>query len=248
MTLQTPGDMQSSTKPLGAALMMMLADQGLVNVNDPIDKYLPPFRGITVKRPILLYQLYTHTSGLNGHWGDSFHDTEEIVSGYYHTLQVGHYGYNSLGFALGGKIMESITGESLPLYAKKHLLDPLGMRHSEVTCAAKLAKSIPSEYARFAQMLLNRGAYGNQRFFSEKTFEKMISATLTGNRGMGVIWYGGNQLDNAVIGHNAGNSSMIRIDFANDMLFVACSAGTQKDFRSCYAAIIKTVQDGITDK
>src|SRR5215211_5029302 len=35
----------SQTKPMTAAALMMLVDEGKVNVDDPVEKYLPEFKG-----------------------------------------------------------------------------------------------------------------------------------------------------------------------------------------------------------
>ncbi|MCA1684764.1 MAG: beta-lactamase family protein [Planctomycetia bacterium] len=70
----------SMTKPITAIGVMMLADEGKLSVDDPVEKHLPEFTGqmlvadrtkdtITLKkpaRPITLRDLLTHTSGLPG--------------------------------------------------------------------------------------------------------------------------------------------------------------------------------------
>src|SRR5437762_661106 len=70
----------SMTKPITAIGIMILQDQGKLSVEDPVEKYLPEFKGqllvagrdgeqVTLKkpeRPITLRDLLTHTSGLPG--------------------------------------------------------------------------------------------------------------------------------------------------------------------------------------
>ena len=46
MTVETPSWMASITKTMSATLMMMLVDQGLVDLDAPIGPYLPALRGI----------------------------------------------------------------------------------------------------------------------------------------------------------------------------------------------------------
>ena len=41
--------MASSSKPVTATLVMILVDQGKLSLDDPIEKYLPEFKGITIK-------------------------------------------------------------------------------------------------------------------------------------------------------------------------------------------------------
>jgi len=68
----------SMTKPITSAAVMMLYDEGLVGLDDPVSKYIPEFADATVlapegqepasvpaKRPITIKHLLTHTSGLS---------------------------------------------------------------------------------------------------------------------------------------------------------------------------------------
>lgn len=76
----------STSKPMTVTALMMLVDEGKVNVNDPVEKYLPEFKGQQVKakaedsaghnqtaskpelvpanHPILVREILSHTSGL----------------------------------------------------------------------------------------------------------------------------------------------------------------------------------------
>ncbi|MHC4121168.1 MAG: serine hydrolase domain-containing protein [Planctomycetota bacterium] len=71
----------SMTKPITSVAVMMLYDDGLIKLDDPVSKYIPEFDGPTVvvaeqegrktvaaKRPITIKHLLTHTSGLTYHW------------------------------------------------------------------------------------------------------------------------------------------------------------------------------------
>jgi CubicO group peptidase (beta-lactamase class C family) len=49
LTLDQKVLMASSSKPVTATLLMILVDQGKLALDDPIEKYLPEFKGITIK-------------------------------------------------------------------------------------------------------------------------------------------------------------------------------------------------------
>ena len=83
------------------------------------------------------------------------------------------------GNIIKGKIIEAISGEAVPAFYKKHLLDPLGCTNTDVIGTHADARSTPFDMARFGQLLLNRGAYGNKRFFKPETFEQMLPRILT---------------------------------------------------------------------
>ena len=70
----------SMTKPFVGVGIMMLAEEGKLTLNDPVEKHLPEFRGQMVaetapdgarrlrkpSRPITIRDLMTHTSGMSG--------------------------------------------------------------------------------------------------------------------------------------------------------------------------------------
>ncbi len=88
--------------------------------------------------------------------------------------------YNGADLALAGKALEMVTGEALPVYYKRHLLEPLGCTNTEIATCSWDARSTARDIATIAQMLLNKGAYGSQRFLSEAAVEHMRPAKVTG--------------------------------------------------------------------
>jgi CubicO group peptidase (beta-lactamase class C family) len=84
----------SMSKPITAVAVMMLYERGLIELNDPIYKFIPEFKDVQVlvkdkaeekgyklepaKRPITIRHLLSHTSGLTyGFWG------QPLVSNFY---------------------------------------------------------------------------------------------------------------------------------------------------------------------
>ncbi len=184
MTVTTKSWLASATKPWSAALMMMLVDQRLVDLDAPVETYLPALRGLRKENPLTIRHLYTHTGGL-GNWPvewtrDERPDIEDQVALAYPLLQVGKiHAYHSQGYTLAGKVIEAVTGEAIPQCYHRHLLGPLGCTHTDLTDTHADGYSVPLDLARFAQMLLNKGAYGDRRFFREDTFEKLLPEKLT---------------------------------------------------------------------
>ncbi|MGQ9698063.1 MAG: serine hydrolase [Armatimonadota bacterium] len=249
--------MASITKLLSATLMMMLVDQGLADLDDPVDKFLPPFRGIKVKTPLTIRHLYTHTNGLWDHWGDDLHDFEELIASYYPYLKVGQqHSYNGAGYALAGKIIEAVTGEAIPLFYKRHLLDPLGCAHTDVADTSGGAYSVPMDIAKVGQMLLNRGAYGNMRFFSEATFRKMLPERLTKvlgpdaqiEWGIGCTWFTGEGLGEGTFGHGAASSATLRIDPTNNLVVVMTRNIAGTNFDKYHRQFMSTIAEGLPEK
>lgn len=239
MTVDTPSWMASITKLISGTTLMTLVDAGRVDLDDPVDAYLPALKYIDVAQPLHVRDLYNHTNGLalnitypeayRDHWGDQLHDLEEIIAGYYPHLKVRErLGYNGVGYALGGKVMEMVSGESLPTFYHNHLFGPLGMTHTTVPDGSAHGFSTPRDMAAFGQMLLNKGSYGPWRFFRPETFEQMLprplreTAGLDTDRtwGVGAVWMGGHGLSERTFGHGAASAATLRIDPENELVIV----------------------------
>ena len=232
----------SMTKPVMAAAMMILHDQGLWSPDDPIARHLPEFEGVQLlgggapARPPTLRQLMTHTAGFGyGFDPDDPVDAAYLAAGVWQAdglaemmrrLATAPLAYEpgakwrySMSMDVQGAILEKLTGQSLPDFMREQMFAPLGMVDTDFYVPAeKLARlatlyqktpdaglavverpllggdparipKIPSgggglystagDYARFAQMLLNRGELGAVRILSPKAVAIMIANHLS---------------------------------------------------------------------
>lgn len=225
MTVDTPSWMASITKAMSASLMWQMVDQGIVNLDDRVDKYLPALRDVPSRTPLTLRHLYTHTSGLHQWpgWNDELPDVPELVADYLPVLGIGkEWGYNGTGFIVGGKILEMISGEAVPQFYQKHLLTPLEMTHTDVIGTHADTYSTPLDTARWAQMLLNGGAYGSYRFFRKETFEQMLPQKLTMLLGPEATKTFGIGLDGSAerFGHGAASAATFSVDRKRDLVVI----------------------------
>ncbi|HTU21692.1 MAG TPA: serine hydrolase [Gemmataceae bacterium] len=226
MTVNTPSWMASVTKMLSASLMVMLLDRGLVKLNDPLDKFFPPLHGLKIARPITIHHLYTHTNGLtlNNWWPEWYNepiDLEERLAAYYpHVLTGKGYHYNGTGNSVGSKIVEAVSGEALPQFYHRHLLEPLGCEHTYVTGSSGDAYSVPLDMAKVGQMLLNGGSYGKWEFFRKQTFQLMRPHPLT-RLGGGARWQGLGLFGNSIQFMHLGSSGAgVYVDSSADLVTV----------------------------
>jgi len=254
MTVTTKSWMASLTKMLSGTLMMMLVDQGLIDLDDRADKYLPPLRGRQGNQPLTIRHLYTHTSGMAWHWGSDVNDMEERIASLLPFYEVGkRYAYNGTGMELACKILEGVSGESLPNFYRNHLLGPVGCEHTHVGGASSDAASVPLDMARIGQMLLNKGAYGNMRFMSPQTFEKMLPQRLTKVLGpdtkevygMGTRFFEDEGLGKGTFAHGAASAAILRIDPENDLVVVMTRNAAGKNFEKYRPRFINAVVQGI---
>ena len=256
MTVNTKSWMASTTKMLSGTLMMMLVDHALIDLDDRADKYLPPLRGLKTNRPLTIRHLYTHTSGLQWHWGMDINDMAERITVLLPHCQIGHkYAYNGTGMELATKILEGISGESLPNFYRSHLLVPLGCDNTDVSGAAGDATSVPLDIAKIGQMLLNKGAYGNMRFMKPETFKQMLPQRLTKVLGpdtdqvygVGTIFFTDEGLGKGTFAHGAASSATTRIDPENDLVIVMTRNAIGKNFKKYHQPFINAVVEGIAD-
>ena len=131
----------SITKQFTAAAILKLQEKGLLNVNDPLSKYIPDFpRGNEVK----IYNLLTHTSGIHSYTNDpDFIKTVEAeikpedlvdqIKKYNYEFNPGDkWEYNNSGYFLLGYIIEKVSGMSYGEFLKQNLFDPAGMKNTGV--------------------------------------------------------------------------------------------------------------------
>ncbi len=232
MTVDTPSPLASITKTMAGTLVMTFVGQDLIGLDEPIEKYLPSLDGIEVNRSARIRNLFTHTAGFWDHWGDDENDLEESVALCYPRLAVGeNYIYDGTGNALGGKIMEAISGKALAKIYKDHLLDPLGMVNTSIRGTSWDAHSTSIDLARMSQMLLNRGAYGKWRYFSEEAALAMrpqpMKLVLPGESddssrmaGIGTSPQHSDALSKSTFGHGAASGAVLRIDPDNNLIIV----------------------------
>ena len=239
---------------MGATAVMMLVEEGRLDLDADIARYLPPLRGIKVARPATLRHLLTHTAGMTNHSGDNLSDFPERIAGWYDRLQVGRrFQYNGDSYELAGKIVELSTGEIIPRFQKKHLLDPLGMTHTQVRNMSGETFSTASDMARFGQMFLNRGAYGSRRFLNESTIEQMRPRKLVDVLGpstdrvwgLGMMPFDDEPLGAGVMGHGAASGAILRIDPKRDLVVTMVRNVPGKDYEMHKAEFLKAVVEAI---
>jgi CubicO group peptidase (beta-lactamase class C family) len=133
-------DLASLTKILATATaVMQLYEQGTVQVDDPVQQYLPDFN--TANDPgraeVTVRMLLTHTSGETGDvdlkdpWGlDAADKAEGVHRALTTPLESGPgevFRYSDINFILLGALIEKVTGEALDVYVQRHVFEPLGM-------------------------------------------------------------------------------------------------------------------------
>jgi CubicO group peptidase (beta-lactamase class C family) len=135
----------SLTKVFTTIAAMQFAEQDKINIDKPLNTYLPEFSirsRFSDSAPITLRDLMTHHSGLpsdyqKGMWSkkpEPFTTVVNLLKDEYTAYPPGFiFSYSNIGYDLLGHVVERAAGQDFGLHIQSTLLQPLGMRHSGFT-------------------------------------------------------------------------------------------------------------------
>jgi CubicO group peptidase (beta-lactamase class C family) len=162
----------SAGKPFVAVLVHLLAERGLLGLDDPVARYWPEF-GQYGKEAITIRQVLQHRSGLpvaRRLWWDALAATNWHVSvsaletgrPVFTPGQVPAYHVLSYGFMLG-ELVQRVTGAELRAVLRAELLDPLGLADTHLGLPAPLwSRHVPVRAngpdGRVRQLMFNNRA------------------------------------------------------------------------------------------
>ena len=131
----------SITKVWTTTLLMSLVEDGLVDLDAPVRRYLPDFTlgEAGVADVITVRHLVTHTTGIDaaimiadvGDGDEAIRNYVELLGGAGQLFDPGEYfSYNNAGFVLAGRIIEVVTGERYSTAMRQRVFAPLALEHS----------------------------------------------------------------------------------------------------------------------
>ncbi len=139
----------SVSKPISATLTALLEQRGLLNVNDPVSRYLPNFSLNAPKNAdsLKIKHVLSHSSGLPRSGFDHLIETFAPHSKLIRMLQTTRvtaaigkrYDYHNAMFSLINEIVLAATRHSFQDCLSTYLLKPLNMNNTSTTYAALLA-------------------------------------------------------------------------------------------------------------
>ncbi len=142
----------SLTKPITCAGIMVLVDEGRISVIDPIEKFLPEYKGIKVNgcvghsgygctgvtptRAINIEDLMMHTSGLEasasargGAEPTTLAERAALGAKTQLLFDPGtHWNYSNVGYDILGRIIEIVSKQSYDTFLEQRIFGPLGMK------------------------------------------------------------------------------------------------------------------------
>lgn len=164
-------DMASLTKVVGmTSAMMQLTEAGKVDLDAPVERYLPEFTGPNKDR-VTVRHLLTHSSGLPA-WRPLYKETTSpaearalAVATALDTLPGIRMVYSDLGAIILGQLVERVSGESLNAYLARHVFGPLGMASTLYRPGPELLPRIaPTEYDPWRQRKIHGEVHDENAF------------------------------------------------------------------------------------
>ncbi|MEL7122834.1 MAG: serine hydrolase domain-containing protein, partial [Bacteroidota bacterium] len=134
----------SMSKQFTAAALLFLEEEGKVDLNDEVKKYLPSFP--TYPWPVTLRHLLYHMSGLKDSntlqlfQGVETNFEEVFTNKDLYQLQIRQkdlefepgtrHSYSNGGYIILAMIIEEVSGQTLPKYLEEKIFTPLSMEHT----------------------------------------------------------------------------------------------------------------------
>ncbi len=126
----------SVSKQFTTAILLLLAEQGKLSLDDPVSRYFPDLTGA---RGVTIRQLLSHTSGYQDYAPQDYMIpawTNPVTPSYIleHWAKKPldfapgtRWEYSNTNYVLAGQIIEKASGQSLLELLREHIFEPLGM-------------------------------------------------------------------------------------------------------------------------
>jgi CubicO group peptidase (beta-lactamase class C family) len=145
-------DLASLTKVVGlTTAVMQLVEQHRVDLNAPLQRYIPEWTGPNKDR-VTVANLLTHTSGLPAFkaYDEITHDPDSLAKLMFSTpldtFPNVRMVYSDIGAYMLGRLVERLTGQTLDAYVHDHVFAPLQMTETMYRPPASLIPRIaPTE-------------------------------------------------------------------------------------------------------
>ena len=142
ITSRTIFHVASISKQFTVLSVLLLWKDGRLDLDDDIRRYVGDL--ISFEEPMTIRQMMNNVSGLRDQWELLFmrgikindaitsEDVNSVLKGQRHLNfpPQSAYLYSNMGFHLLALIVERITGQTLPQFAKERIFQPLGMEHT----------------------------------------------------------------------------------------------------------------------
>jgi D-alanyl-D-alanine carboxypeptidase len=152
MSSETHLEIGSIGKTFTAVALLQLREQGRIELDEPVARYLPWFEVRTEYEPITLHHLLTHTGGIltgDALSGDSRFDVwalRETETGFRPGTR---FHYSNVGFRALGHVIEELTGKPYADVLQERILEPLGLHATDPALTSETRRRLAVGYERW---------------------------------------------------------------------------------------------------
>ena len=180
----------SAGKWVAAAVIGAVVDSTSLDWDDPVEKWLPEFKG-DAKGKILLRQLLSHTSGVRPYLPEPRVDNyNHLDSAIIEILPLdtvftpgSRFQYGGLAMQIAGRMAEVAMGKEFETLFQELLAQPLEMKNSHFTPINTDGGHAPmlggglcttlNDYIHFLSMIYHEGIYHDKRILTTETVKEM---------------------------------------------------------------------------
>jgi CubicO group peptidase (beta-lactamase class C family) len=205
-TAETPNNVMSVTQAYTSTLVGIAQDEGYLDVDDAVSKYIPEWVG-TESEDVTIRQILEHTTGresTNSIGNAELHerlitapDPGRMAIG----LQQDHppgtvWSQNLPAIELLNPILTAATGQDPAEFAQEKLFAPIGATHTtmgktgaDVTTMHSFLSTTCEDAARFGYLFLRNGNWNGTQVVSEEWVEQATNPSQDFNGGWGFFWW-----------------------------------------------------------
>jgi CubicO group peptidase (beta-lactamase class C family) len=189
-------DLASLTKVVATtSAIMLLVEEGKVELDAPVQRYLPEFQG-GLKNRVTVRQLLTHTSGLpagaSPPKGTPDETLKRLIATPLKTKPGERMVYSDLGPIILFAVAERVAGEAVPVMLERRVFAPLGMTSTKFgqldacdACAPTTSGTRGLVHDPLARRL--GGVAGNAGLFSTASDIGRFAAMMAGGGALGEV-------------------------------------------------------------
>lgn len=186
--INTQVPIANASKWLTSAMIMVLVDEGKINLDDKVSKYLPIFQKY-LKGYITIRHCLTHQTGLEQYqykiFGNKiFEDLEKEVNEFASDMEIidnpgEYFSYGSAGLNIAARVCEIATKKPFVSLVNDKIFKPLQMRSTNYGDGSKAPNpsagvySTVQDFSTFLNMLLNKGMHKGKKVMSEKAIAEL---------------------------------------------------------------------------
>lgn len=194
---KTQAPIAASSQWLTAALVMTFVDQGKLDLDEPVNKYLPIFNKY-MKSYITLRHCLSHTTGIEREprlssklldrkkYENLEEEVNAIAAKEISNNPQKEFFYGGYGYAIAARVCEIVAKKSFDRLIQERITRPLRMKGTNFSNEsggapnpAAGAQSTANDYVNFMSMILNKGMFEGKRILSEAAIAEMHTAQYT---------------------------------------------------------------------